>query len=83
VDVVPQVVVGGDSKSSGQNLMEGLLAILLSEKLGGTVGAGLGATRPEVDAMRQQILQRLMAESPDIKGTPTTPLAGNGADRKA
>jgi hypothetical protein len=67
VNVVPQVVVGGGSgngTTSGGNLMEGLLAMLLSEKMGVQVnGSGSGnVTRPEVAAMRDQIMQRLMAE---------------------
>ncbi|HJZ46233.1 MAG TPA: hypothetical protein VKE41_03670, partial [Roseiflexaceae bacterium] len=87
VNVVPQVVVGGgDGKSSGGNLMEGLLAMLLSERMGVQVNANGGgnATRPEVAAMRDQIIQRLTAEQPkEAPAVPvtvsTTPLKPNGA----
>ncbi|HEU4708025.1 MAG TPA: SPFH domain-containing protein [Methylophilaceae bacterium] len=90
VNVVPQVVVGGggsgNGTTSGGNLMEGLLAMLLSEKMGVAVNANGGgnAARPEVAAMREQIVQRLMAEQPKeapaMPATvPTTPLKANGA----
>jgi hypothetical protein len=67
--------------------MEGLLAMLLSERMGVQVnGAGTGnASRPEVAAMREPIMQRLMAEQPKEAPTlpatvPTTPLKPtNGA----
>ena len=66
VNVVPQVVVGGGSSNgaaSGGNLMEGLLAMLLSERMGVQVNSGSGnPSRPEIAAMRDQIMQRLMAE---------------------
>src|SRR3954463_101335 len=66
VDVVPQVVVGGggNGTTSSGNLMEGLLAMLLSDKLGVQVNANSGGntTRPEVAAIRDQIMQRLVAE---------------------
>lgn len=67
IDMVPRIAVGGGNGSggSGQNLMEGLLAMLLSERLGADPdGNGGGATRPEVAAMRGQILNRLMEEQP-------------------
>lgn len=83
VDVVPQVVVGGgggNGTTSGGNLMEGLLAMLLSEKMGVSVSGNGNALRPEVAAMRDQIVQRLMAEqTKEATGAlpaaaPTTPL---------
>jgi uncharacterized membrane protein YqiK len=89
VNVVPQVVVGGGSNGTtgGGNLMEGLLAMLLSERMGVQVNANGGgnASRPEVTAMRDQIMQRLMAEqtkeAPAVPVTvPTTPLKPNGAN---
>jgi uncharacterized membrane protein YqiK len=64
VDVVPRVIVGGagGSAQGGGNLMEGLLAMLLSERMGVQVnGNGDGAARPEVEALRAQIRQGVMA----------------------
>lgn len=58
VDVVPRVVVGGDGKgATSGSLMEGLLAMLLSDKLGVPLETGKDRTErsPEVDAMRKQI----------------------------
>lgn len=85
VNIVPQVVVGGaGGTSGGGNLMEGLLAMLLSEKMGVSVSSTANAARPEVAAMRDQILQRLMAEQPKEAAAlppaavPTTPLKANG-----
>jgi len=89
VNVVPQVVVGGggNGTTSSGNLMEGLLAMLLSDKLGVQVNANSGGntTRPEVAAIRDQIMQRLVAEqskeAPAMPVTvPTTPLKPNGSN---
>jgi uncharacterized membrane protein YqiK len=89
VNVVPQVVVGGSNgngTTNSGNLMEGLLAMLLSEKMGVqlTTNGGGNAARPEVAAMRDQIVQRLRAEQPKeapaMPATvPTTPLKPNGS----
>ena len=91
VDVVPRISISGSGSgngaSSGSSLMEGLLAMLLSDKMGVQVNGGgsSNTSRPEVAAMRDQIMQRLMTEQPKeapvIPATvPTTPLAPkNGA----
>ncbi|MBC8164162.1 MAG: flotillin family protein [Roseiflexaceae bacterium] len=68
VPVVPQIVVGGASGGSN-NLMEGLMAMLLSDKLGATTGAQPATVRPEVAQMREQILGKMLAE-------PAAPLTG-------
>ncbi|MCE7989507.1 MAG: flotillin family protein [Caldilinea sp. CFX5] len=67
VDVVPRVVIGGGggangAQPSGSNLMEGLLAMLLSERMGVNV-AGEVERSPEVDALRNQIRQSLAAST--------------------
>ncbi len=63
VDVVPRVVVGGGAGSSGGgtgSVMEGLLTLLLSEKLGVSVQNQAGMERsPEAEALRQQIRQSM------------------------
>src|SRR6185436_19338240 len=66
VDVVPRISISGGSNgngaSSGSSLMEGLMAMLLSDKMGEQVNGSGNATRPEAAAMRDQIMKRLMAE---------------------
>jgi len=83
VDVVPQIVVGGNSGNGtgtmgGNNLMEGLLAMLLSERMSAQVSAsGNGTARPEAEALRNQIRQSLMEnrQQEQADSTPvTTPL---------
>ncbi|MEZ4732434.1 MAG: SPFH domain-containing protein [Caldilineaceae bacterium] len=77
VDVVPRVVIGGSggangAQPSGGNLMEGLLAMLLSERMGVNV-AGETQRSPEVDALRNQIRQSLATstQSLPIEAKPT------------
>ncbi|TLN23700.1 flotillin family protein [bacterium] len=64
VDVVPRVVVGGggsEGGASGSNIMEGLLTLLLSDKLNLSVsGESAGKERsPEADKLRSEIRQSL------------------------
>lgn len=63
VDVVPRVVVGGGSGEGGvgsSSLIESLLALLLSEKLGVSLNAEASAPRsPEVEALRRQIYEEM------------------------
>ena len=56
VDVVPRVVVGSQQGEGGStpNLMEGLLAVLLSDKLENS-GHVAGASRPEADVMKAHL----------------------------
>ncbi|MEZ4623012.1 MAG: SPFH domain-containing protein [Caldilineaceae bacterium] len=70
VDVVPRIVIGGNGangggESSQANLMQGLLALLLSDRMGESVSGATVAQRPEVDAMRAEIYRKL--------GTPAAP----------
>lgn len=86
VDVVPRVAIGGSNGSggSGQNLIEGLLAMLLSEKVGVQVtsnGNGDESMRPETQALRKQILSGLLTALPEqpvaampVPSASTTPL---------
>lgn len=61
VGVVPQVVVGGGANGAGGgNLMEGLLAMLLSERMGVQV-APASPISAEAEALRSQIRRRLSA----------------------
>ncbi len=67
VDVVPRVVIGGNGSGDGgqYNLMEGLMAILLSERMGVAVNDSTGSApaKPEVVALREQIYQGLSAKA--------------------
>jgi uncharacterized membrane protein YqiK len=89
VDVVPRISISGGTNgngaSSGSSLMEGLMAMLLSDRMGEQVNASGNATRPEAAAMRDQIMKRLMAEQTKEETAvpvtvPTTPLKPNGAN---
>jgi len=79
VDVVPRVVVGGgngESGASGSSIMEGLLTLMLSEKLGTPVDGARRERSPESEKLREEIRQTLMEkkngkEQPDA-GTSTT-----------
>ena len=62
VDIVPRMVVGGGGQggtSSGQNLMEGLLTLLLSDRMGGIAAQAPAAPKPEVEALRREIVDRI------------------------
>jgi uncharacterized membrane protein YqiK len=62
VDVVPRVVVtgGGENGAAGSSIMEGLLTMLLSDKLGVQVTGEGHERNPEADRLREQIRQSLM-----------------------
>ena len=62
VNVVPQVVVGagGEQGSRGQNLMEGLLTMLLSDRFAvNPAQQSSAAPTAEVEALRQQIRESM------------------------
>ena len=69
VDVVPRVVVGGggqngDGKSvTSGNVMEALLTMLLSEKIGGDLTAPSTARSADVEAVRAKIREGMKGES--------------------
>jgi uncharacterized membrane protein YqiK len=86
VDVVPRINIGGGNgagASGGGNLMEGLLAMLLSERMGTPINSA-NVARPEAEALRNQIRQGLITnaapETPP-QAPVTTPLKTNGAER--
>ena len=63
-DVVPKIQITSDGKGSG-NIVENLLALLLSGKLGETVGA-LSAleTNPKADALRAELRRSMQDGAP-------------------
>ena len=82
VDVVPKIVMGGKGDGSGgTSVLETLLALLLSDRMGEPVSSGTGP-RPEVEALRNQIRQSLMGatETSVMNQLPVLepPVAANG-----
>jgi uncharacterized membrane protein YqiK len=63
VDVVPRVMIGGQPDGGG-NLMQGLLALLLSERMGVSASGDQTERSPEVEAVRNKITQSLNAGKP-------------------
>lgn len=76
VDVVPRVVVGGsggEGGASGSSIMEGLLTLLLSDKLNLSVNSETARERsPEADQLRSEIRQSL-SEKRDATAGETKP----------
>jgi len=76
VDVVPRVVVGGGGTggSTSGSVMEGLLTLLLSEKLGVSLQNQATAPRsPEADALREQIRQSMQKSDQPEGGSEEAP----------
>jgi uncharacterized membrane protein YqiK len=78
VEVVPRVVIGSggaNGTSGGGNLMEGLLAMLLSERMGVPLSGGSANTevRPEVEALRKHIRQGMATTEPGAPAMPDAP----------
>ena len=72
VDVVPRVVVGGAAGGTGGgsgSIMEGLLTLLLSEKLGVSLQNQAGMERsPEAEALREQIRRSMQKGDAPVQG---------------
>jgi uncharacterized membrane protein YqiK len=82
VDVVPRVVISGnqDGQASTGSIIEALMALLLSDKLGSPVTATTEDRSPAVEAMRRQIheaLSRPPATSDVALGSASAPVAPN------
>jgi uncharacterized membrane protein YqiK len=80
VDVVPRVVISGSGGQDGQpstgSIIEALMALLLSEKLGSPVTGAAEPRSPAVEAMRRQIheaLSRPTASGDAARGSPPVP----------
>lgn len=77
VDVVPKIVMGGNSGANGNSngsVMETLLALLLSEKLGDEGTTLNGNRSPELDAMAKKIRSELACTT-----APAPKATANGA----
>ncbi len=65
VDVVPKIVIGGGSDKPGAaglatgNVMEALLAMLLSDKIGTELRGPIAPPSPEAESLRKQLQQTL------------------------
>ncbi len=55
VDVVPRVVVGADKESGSGNIMEALLAMLLSDRFAALANDGRGPRSEEAEKLRAEI----------------------------
>ncbi len=76
IDVVPKILIGGGSANGGSggtmgtgNVLEGLLAILLSEKIGIDPTAASTPASPEAQAMRNEMRARIAASTPSGSAT--------------
>ena len=67
VDVVPRVVVGGDKESGSGNIMEALLAMLLSDRFSALANNGQSHRSEEVEQLRSDIRKGLKAKTTDKK----------------
>ena len=66
VDIVPRVLIkgGADGDTGTGSVIEALMAMLLSEKLGASVTEGTPRS-PEAEALLQQIKESMKGKSPD------------------
>ena len=82
VDVVPKVVLGasGSGGTSG-SVLETLLAVLLSDKLGEATHEGERARTPELEAFTQEIRSGLLTRT--ANGKPAPPPLPPAAPRKS
>ncbi|HEX2698400.1 MAG TPA: SPFH domain-containing protein [Anaerolineales bacterium] len=62
VDVVPRVVVGADKENGTGNIMEALLAMLLSDRFGALAENAQSERSPEAEKFRQDIRQKIAGE---------------------
>ncbi len=72
IDIVPKMVFnsGGNGSAGSNSAFEGLMALLLSEKLGVDVSAaGNGTSSDEVKRIRASILQSLAPQEPPTTGS--------------
>ena len=80
VDVVPKIVVSGGG-AGGNGLLDALLAIVLSDKLGDN-GRGEVPATPELEQLRSGIRQSLLQNLRSSEGGSTAPKAPPPAPRR-
>lgn len=91
VDIVPRVMVGGSNGNgtTGGNVFEALMTLMLSERMGEAVATTSDERNPEADLLRQQIRQQMLTQRQTDLSLPTapvttplvTPTNGNGQSR--
>jgi len=64
VDVVPRVVVGADKESGSGNIMEALLAMLLSDRFGALSNAAQAPRSEESEQLRSEIRKSMTNKPP-------------------
>ncbi len=62
VDVVPKVMVGGGANGGG-SLMDGLLAMVMNDKLGALASTTQAPVRPEVERIKQALRAKIADEA--------------------
>ena len=67
VDVVPRVVVGANKDSGSGNIMEALLAMLLSDRFGALSNEAQGKRSEEVEQLRSEIRKSMSGKTDDKK----------------
>lgn len=67
VDVVPRVVVGADKESGSGNIMEALLAMLLSDRFGALSNEAQGKRSEEAEHLRSEIRKSMTSGKTDKK----------------
>jgi len=78
VDIVPRVLIkggGADGDNSTGSVIEGLMAMLLSEKLGVNVTEQSAPRSPEADALREQIRESMKKPASGEPASPSKPEA--------
>jgi len=63
VDVVPRVLVGADKDSGSGNIMEALLAMLLSDRFGALANEAQGKRSDEAEQLRSEIRKNMAAKT--------------------
>ena len=62
VDIVPKILIGaGTGGAQGSSVLEALLALMLSDRLGGDTVPALGVSAPGQEALRNEIRSGLLA----------------------
>ncbi|HEU0296215.1 MAG TPA: SPFH domain-containing protein [Anaerolineales bacterium] len=67
VDVVPRVVVGGNKENGTGNIMEALLAMLLSDRFGALSSEAQGKRSEEAEQLRSEIRKSMTTKTMDKK----------------